>query len=182
MAVRNLSKSMAISEQGEIFYSSEYPDIVKGRFWSKVEIGDKESCWSWLGSTNKKGYGSFSAGRNLRSASKIAHRYAYLFHYGQLNSSLSVCHSCDNPGCCNPYHLWQGTAKENSEDMVEKGRSCRGERQGHTSLTETDVTAIKALSATGRIHQKEIAEMFQIQQQTVSGIVTKKTWRYHNGN
>lgn len=159
--------------------ASQFDDSVKGRFWNKVKISDPSSCWEWQACKNRKGYGSFSPGRKYLSitGTKISHRFAFLFHYGEINCELQVCHSCDNPGCCNPFHLWQGTAKQNSEDMSLKGRSPRGEKQGSTNLTNADVYAIRAMYATGRFQQKEIAEKFCMTQQGIYHIINNLTWK-----
>lgn len=149
-----------------------------GRFWSKVNITQNpEECWIWKGSVNNKGYGSFATPRKLK-ITKISHRVAYLIHYGELDQDLLVCHECDNPSCVNPNHLFQGTAKENSQDMVKKGRSPRGSKQGLTTLTELDVVAIRECLKTGRFEQKELANKFCVSQQTISRINTRKDWRH----
>ena len=54
---------------------------------------------------------------------KIAHRLVYEFVYGPIKPGMSICHKCDRPGCIRPEHLFQGTAKDNSIDSVEKGRA-----------------------------------------------------------
>lgn len=153
-----------------------FPDSIRGRFWSKVKKGDPDECWMWGGSVNRKGYGSFNTGKIY--GTKIAHRFAHLFGHGFLHEDMLVCHSCDTPGCCNPGHLWQGSPRDNSEDMVLKGRVRRGELHWSTNLTEADISAIRALSKTGRFHQSTIAELFGTAQQTISRIVTNKDWRH----
>ncbi len=167
-------------EANKTILDSQFSDDVKGRFWAKVAIKENDDCWLWSGSTDKKGYGSFSPGRKIYhiAGTKIAHRFAFLFGNGHLEKDLLVCHSCDTPGCCNPSHLWLGTAKENSTDMVEKGRSCRGEKQGKTLLTKSDVIAIRACISTGRFEQKELSDKFSVAQQTISRIATNKDWRH----
>lgn len=159
-----------------VIYSSIFTSQDRGRFWRKVNIKSDDECWLWNACVNKKGYGAFQA-RKLK-ITKIAHRIAYLLGYGSLDEDLMVCHSCDTPGCCNPKHLFQGNAKQNSEDMVKKGRSPIGSKQGLTTLSEEDVAAIKSCLKTGRFQQKELARKFNVVQQTISRINTGKDWRH----
>jgi hypothetical protein len=89
------------------------------QFWSKIDRKGPSDCWLWQGATGKKGYGYFNdRGKLIRS-----HRFSWeLTNKQSVPKGLLVCHSCDNPPCCNPNHLWVGTAKDNTEDMIAKGR------------------------------------------------------------
>jgi hypothetical protein len=90
------------------------------RFWSKVDkSGGDESCWEFIGAKANFGYGSF---RFLGKADR-GHRVAWQLKEGAIPNGLFVCHSCDNPPCCNPAHLFLGTARDNVADMRAKGRS-----------------------------------------------------------
>lgn len=87
------------------------------RFWKKVK--KSEGCWEWLAVVSSRGYGTFSL--NYKSVS--AHRYSYQLHFGEIPDGLLVCHTCDNPRCVNPDHLFLGTSLDNNHDMIKKGRS-----------------------------------------------------------
>jgi hypothetical protein len=77
-------------------------------------------CWPWKGGMNNKGYGKFK----FLGKTVSAHRIAFLFEYGYLpKKPHEVCHTCDNPPCCNPTHLFEGTRSDNMRDCVKKGRS-----------------------------------------------------------
>jgi hypothetical protein len=75
-------------------------------------------CWEWLKHKDKDGYG------RLRYQTKRmgAHQWSYLHHVGLIPDGMFVCHSCDNPSCCNPMHLWLGTTQENTKDRDIKNR------------------------------------------------------------
>src|SRR3990172_3816451 len=132
------------------------------RFWSRVEIGP--GCWEWRRRRNHDGYGCIHWGNRQHRA----HRIAWLLVYRKPPKDI-VCHRCDNPACCRPSHLFEGTHQDNVADRVAKGRQGHpsGERNGNAKLTIEDVQQIRALS--GTIYQKDIAAMFGVDQTTISG-------------
>ena len=85
-------------------------------FWAKVDVRGEDECWEWTGYKDGKGYGQFRIGKKIYSV----HRIAYILHYGSITEGLLVCHTCDNPWCCNFNHLWLGTNEENMKDMANK--------------------------------------------------------------
>lgn len=132
-------------------------------------------CWEYTGTRDRDGYGVFTHTRNKQVR---AHRAAFEFHVGQITDGQMVCHSCDNPSCINPDHLFLGSAFENTKDMIGKGRktSLCGERHPLAKLTESDVCEIRELRSDGH-SLKAIAFKFGITFQTVSEIHHHKTWK-----
>lgn len=86
------------------------------RFWPKVDRRGPDECWPWLAQRQQR------RGNYGRFRDRMAHRVAYELHYGVAPGELMVCHTCDNPPCVNPAHLWLGSAAENVEDCIRKGR------------------------------------------------------------
>lgn len=103
-------------------------------FWLKVDKGPHpKGCWLWRGCTYNCGYGSVNYAINgQRKKMVAAHRAAYFIANGAFDSSLDVCHSCDVPLCCNPAHLWLGTAADNVRDCAAKGRRWNGGNKRQT--------------------------------------------------
>src|SRR5258708_3055626 len=123
---------------------------LRARFNSKWLPHPRSRCWVWTAST-VDGYGCIGNG-----AGKVekAHRVSWELHKGSIPEGLCVLHECDNPLCVCPEHLFLGTKKDNSDDMIKKGRDrkvpCRGESNGMAKLTAADVADIRS-SAEGSV-------------------------------
>lgn len=102
------------------------------RFWSFVDMSDIDGCWPWTGYRDKDGYGKFT----YRKYSRPAHRIAYGISREDIPAGFFCCHSCDNPPCCNPDHLWIGTPKDNVDDRHRKGRDACGDKSGSRTHRE----------------------------------------------
>lgn len=87
------------------------------RFWAFVLKAD--GCWIWQGGRDRKGYGHFTLPDKQQ---RQAHRLAYELTFGPILPGVHCLHTCDNPPCCNPAHLWIGTRSDNMRDMVYKQR------------------------------------------------------------
>jgi hypothetical protein len=149
---------------------------IEQRYLSKVVKQD--NCWSWNGFVDKKGYARL-AHVGKRGQSVFAHRISYALHFGIEPGDFMVCHKCDNPICTNPNHLFLGTAQDNSNDMVSKGRSpCRpifGELNPRSILTKEEARYIK-LASMIRMSNKELGKLFNVHHSTVSMIKLGKSW------
>jgi hypothetical protein len=154
------------------------------RFYEKVLIGGygpRGHCWEWRASLDGRGYGQIRVDRKT----KRAHRLSYELLVGPIPEGLFVCHQCDNPRCVNPYHLFLGTAKDNSMDMARKGRQGfqsnpnkirRGSKHGRAKLTEQQVLAIREAWSLGSSTMQQLANDFNVSSSTIDYIVNKKGW------
>lgn len=102
------------------------------RFWTKVDKnGD---CWVWTGCTDKDGYGE----ARIKGLGARAHRIAYALTHGPIPTGLCVCHTCDNPRCVRPDHLWLGTVSDNNRDRQQKGRTTGAKGRANGMNTRPD--------------------------------------------
>lgn len=141
-------------------------------------------CHEWLGAkyrstTSAGGYGK----RMYKGKVWLAHRAAWDETYGPIPNGMLVCHKCDNRICVRPSHLFLGTAYDNMQDMVSKGRCDNsGERNGRAKLTEKQVREIRRLyTGTKRnnpdfVSQKELARRYGVNQTVISRIVRNDGW------
>ena len=148
------------------------------RFGKFVRIPkDETQCWPWSGGKNSKGYGYFWDGKRLVRA----HRFMWEFSdNSKLKLGQLVIHSCDNRGCVNPAHLRVGTASDNMQDMVKRGRHYMHHRMvgpnGRT-LVVSDVKAIRHLLTTTKMLHREIAEWFGVHRSTISELSRGEIWK-----
>jgi hypothetical protein len=142
----------------------------------KVCISDAASCWHWTGRVSRTGYGIANLPRNKGEPQRgtSAHRYVWTVLHGNLARHLQVCHKCDNRLCCNPAHLFIGTAKVNAIDKVQKGRCAAlvGEANAVAKLAAKDVIAIRA-STKGH---RAVAREYGVSESNVRQIRSGKTW------
>jgi hypothetical protein len=88
----------------------------------KVAFIPFHECWEWTASLDGRGYGQININKKMHRA----HRLSWQIANGrELTKNELVCHSCDNPTCVNPKHLWIGTQKDNMSDCARKNRVYR---------------------------------------------------------
>lgn len=143
------------------------------RFWSKVDRLGIDECWLWQGAIDKDGYGKITIG----SRTYRAHRVAYELHTGLVDEGMFILHHCDNPTCCNPYHLFQGTNRDNIEDMLKKGRSLIGSKHHKSKLSEEDIPIIRNLYKSG-VPMNLLAEKYKVDAGNIHHIVNRNTWKH----
>ena len=79
---------------------------------------NSNNCWEWTGAVSPTGYGVMS----IANVSVMTHRLAWTIYKSSIPVNMQVCHHCDNPKCNNVNHMFLGTAKDNMQDKVKKGR------------------------------------------------------------
>jgi len=151
-------------------------------------------CWGWRGkSVQRGGYGSM----RHHGKSMAASRYSWLLHRGPIPSGMFVCHTCDNPQCTNPCHLFLGTPADNTRDALSKGRMSqlgaarpcyargaahhwhgahKGETNGRAKLTAADVQMVRARAAAGE-SRAALARAFCVSWTAINFVVNGKNWR-----
>lgn len=186
-----LGKRKAV-ESGESKYcsikcasSGKYP-----AFEERFVVNKETGCHEWAASKAGSGYGAFS----LNGKHIGAHRYAWIKAHGQIPEGLLVLHRCDNRACVNPDHLFLGTVKDNSDDMIAKGRAAwQKDHSAHvraykaatirrnpngsanSRLTTAQVVEIKKRLAAGE-KQSAISTDYGVGKTAITHINTGRRW------
>ena len=99
---------------------------LQARFEAMVSRADgPDQCHLWTGSTTGPGYGQIGGGK--KGVVLLAHRVAWELAHGPIPDGMCVLHKCDVRACVNPTHLFLGTKKDNTHDMLRKGRDRWGQ-------------------------------------------------------
>lgn len=139
---------------------------IPDRFWPKVL--KTKTCWLWVGSTFPgSGYGQFSLTHDQPTN---AHRVAFLLVKGEIPEGRYVLHKCDNRLCVRPSHLFLGTSRDNTRDMLAKGRN----PALSFKLNDRDVKEIRRLHQKG-VSNKRIANKVSVDPSHISKIVNGHT-------
>lgn len=143
---------------------------------------------------NKDGYGDIQEMVDGKKLHMLAHRVSYQLHTGEdISSNDIICHTCDNPACINPKHLFRGTHKDNVQDKVNKGRQAKGSKNGRyidgrtsnkikkdqskahgRKLTKEQVLKVRELREKYKI--KEISELTGISISSIKDICSGRTY------
>lgn len=182
----------ACGEQFEVVAGHDEFCSVKCRLPSKLVPRGGPECWVYTGAVTRDGYGKISYRVNGKRRFDLAHRVAYLRWVGPIPEGLCVLHTCDNPPCCNPEHLFLGTQLDNVVDRDKKGRQAKGDTQGlrvhpekasrgelnggGRKLKDYHVRAIRYVYPV--YNQREISEIFGVSQVMVGKILRRELWKH----
>ena len=90
-----------------------------------------------------------------------------------------VCHTCDNPCCVNPEHLFVGTRQDNVDDRERKGRNITftGEEQPRAKLTKKAVKDARWERAYKGTSLQKLADKYGVSKHTIQNAINCKTWK-----
>ena len=193
---QDLAENQKAKPKPRLLVLTDFSEADQKRFWAKVIKKGPNECWEWTSAKAYNGYGLFQ----MPASQMRAHRISVVLSGVILDPNLCVCHTCDNPACVNPAHLFQGTHNDNMQDKVRKGRSYRpppfvgpkkkrirdrrkpntpfsgnkGERHGNSRLKNENIIDI----VTSKQSIKELMAKYQIARGTVSDIKHRRVWKH----
>lgn len=143
---------------------------------SHVIKAEPDECWTWTGA--RSGTGGHYGMAGYQGKRYSAHRLAFILFVGPVPDDLEVCHTCDNPLCVNPQHLWAGTHQQNMQDRENKFRRPRdrGEANVRAKLTWDDVTLIREQLSCG-VPRSYVADTFHVTTTTIRDIELNLHWK-----
>lgn len=161
------------------------------RFLKKIIFPkNTDECFEWNAGKDRDGYGQFHIHNNKQIKS---HRFSYRLVNGKFDEKLVICHSCDNPGCVNPNHLFKGTQIDNIKDRHNKNRDAFGNKNGsirhperlvrgsnhHKSkITEDDVLNIRKIYRNKMSTQRNLAKKYKVSISTIGRIIHMDAWTH----
>lgn len=168
-------KIVKATEQGDLL--SWYPQ--NGHAATKIlirllrnsEIVD--NCLEWCGDRSPKQQGKIT----LDNRRLIVSRVAYALLVDKFEQAEHVLHTCDNPPCWLPEHLFLGTNYDNVQDMLRKDRQAKGQNHGRASLTDVQAIRIVTLSKQG-MRGVDIAKLMNLEYSQVKDIAGGRSWRH----
>ncbi|MFF8910580.1 HNH endonuclease family protein [Streptomyces olivaceoviridis] len=153
---------------------------IEERFWEKVDrTGGPNACWPWRPPKDAKGYGEFFVSRERGKVR--AHAFAVELATGDsCPPGKEGCHTCDNPPCCNPAHVYYGSRQQNVDDMWQRDRGRRGNRHRSARLSEAQVVGIRVRFAAGETTPALAAE-FGVSEGCITDVVNGRNWKHVGG-
>lgn len=115
------------------------PSQIRQKILDGSRLDHVSGCWEWMCAKTSAGYGNIIVDGKVL----LSHRISYSCFVGPLSDEILACHKCDNPGCCNPDHLFSGSHQDNITDKVKKGRNRSGGNHPQSVINED--TAVKII-------------------------------------
>jgi len=138
-------------------------------------IINENNCWICISHAKQKHRRNYPVITRKNKLYRLS-RYIYECENGDIPEKLFIMHKCDNPECINPNHLMAGTPKENTQDMISKGRKPVGEDIANSKLKEEQVREIRKDIRS----LNEIAKAYNVSKKLILSIKQNKTWKHIN--
>ena len=149
-------------------------DMDKSRFWGKVDIRGSGECWPWKAG-QRNWYGSIGILTDGKVRVYVATRVAYTITFSD-PGELNVLHTCDNPPCCNPAHLFLGTHSDNLQDAISKGRAILDAKRKMTDELALEIRDRYLSSST--ITERDLSEEYGISFNAIGEMIRGNSYRH----
>lgn len=153
----------------EISFNSVSEPLFQAKFWRQVKRNGL--CWEWQGAKSRLGYGIVC----VDGISVRAHRVSYVMAFGSIATDKIACHTCDNPSCINPLHIYEGTDMDNVTDCIIKGR--RGKGGLSRKLTADQVSEIRQEYAEKKASAMVLARRHHVGLSIIRKLVSGQTYK-----
>lgn len=134
------------------------------------KVTKTDGCWEWKGLFGVDGYPLLPWARKMYRANRVS----VLLSGREIGKGQLACHTCDNPKCVNPDHLFVGTNMDNVRDAISKGRHVHGAMTPLAKLTEDEAKAIKSSNEKSSV----LADRYGISVGSVNNILASRTWKH----
>ena len=154
----------------------EVSEVLKFRKVVVLRRAGQGPCWEWCGYRNEDGYGKIA----FEGKTPSVHRVAWMLWVGPIPKGIEVAHTCDNPPCFNPKHLYLATHAENIADAVRRNRypSKTGQLHPNAKLNEQQVREIRRRYVKGSQSRFLLAKEFGICDGAVYAIASRRSWTH----
>jgi hypothetical protein len=139
-----------------------------------IAHGDSDECLPWPWNLNgKEGglrYGMVREHGRMQTVTRVAYKH----FVGPLPDGVLACHTCDNPPCFNPKHLFPGSYKDNEQDKKAKMRHVYGMKHSLAKLTDAQVIEMRRLAHI--MTRQALADRYGVGLRHVFKILRKELW------